>query len=158
MSEGETKPNAYDRGVKLLSRRTHFRAQLADKLGKRGYEEAEIEEALVRLERHGYLDDRRATREYAEGKLAKGPLGRRRLMSDLVRRGAPQDVAGEVLDELLPDDDRAATRAAADAWLARRRGGVKPASLAQHLERRGFTASSIWSVLEELELLAGGAD
>lgn len=156
MSESETKPGAYDRGVKLLSRRTHFRAQLADKLAARGYEEAEVEEALGRLERHGYLDDRRAAREYAEGKLARGPLGRRRLMADLVRRGAPGEVAGEVLDELLPDDDRADARAAADAWLGKRRGEVKPASLAQHLERRGFTSGSIWSVLEELELFDGG--
>jgi regulatory protein len=143
--------SAYDRAVALLAQRTHFRAQLATKLAKRGYPEDEVEAALDRLAGLGYLDDHRAAREYAEAKLARGPLGRRRLAADLARQGAPRAAADAVLDELLPEDDRAAAREAARAWLAKKRGVVKPQSLAGHLERRGFSPGSIWTVLDDLD-------
>lgn len=152
VSDGETqRASAYDRAVALLAQRTHFRAQLATKLAKRGYPEDEVDSALDRLADLGYLDDQRAAREYAEGKLARGPLGRRRLAADLARQGAPREAADAVLDELLPKDDRAAAREAAEAWLAKKRGAVKPQSLAGHLERKGFSPGSIWAVLDDLD-------
>ena len=146
--ERQRRASAYERAVALLAQRTHFRAQLAAKLAKRGYPAGEVEEALDRLAGHGYLDDRRAAREYAEGRLARGPLGRRRLAADLARQGAPPAAVDAVLDELLPEDDRAAARQAAEAWLARRRGAAKPDALARHLEGRGFSPRAIWAALE----------
>jgi regulatory protein len=141
------RPSAYAKAVDLLARRAHFGAQLSDKLARRGYPAEEVEEALARLRRHGYLDDRAAARDFAAGRLAREPLGRRRLAADLARRGAPAEVVAEVLDELLPDDDRAAARAAAETWLARRRNPDR-AALARHLERRGFSPAAIWSALD----------
>lgn len=147
MTDAETdRPSAYAKAVDLLSRRAHFSAQLRDKLARRGYPPEEVEEALARLARHGYLDDRAAARDFAAGRLAREPLGRRRLAADLARRGAPEEVVAEVLDELLPGDDRAAAREAAETWLARRRNPSKPA-LARWLERRGFSPPAIWGAL-----------
>jgi regulatory protein len=144
------RPGAYAKAVDLLARRAHFTAQLRDKLGRRGYPPEEVEEALARLARHGYLDDRAAARDFAAGRLAKEPLGRRRLAADLGRRGAPEEVVSEVLDELLPADDRAAAREAAETWLARRREPNK-AALARWLERRGFSPAAIWGALDAVE-------
>ena len=148
------RPSAYGKAVDLLARRAHFTAQLRDKLARRGYPPEEVDEALVRLARHGYLDDRTAARDFAAARLAREPLGRRRLAADLSRRGAPEEVVSEVLDELLPDDDRAAAREAAATWLSRRRNPNKPA-LARYLERRGFSPAAIWGALEAVEWPSG---
>jgi len=142
---------AYAKALDLLSRRPHFRRQLADKLTRRGFDDAVVEAVLDRLQSHRYLDDRQTAHDFVEAKLARGPLGRRRLAADLAKRGAPREIADEVLADLLPDDDRAAAREAAEAWLARRRA-PKPQALAGHLERRGFSPAAIWSALEAADL------
>ena len=151
------RPSAYAKAVDLLARRAHFSAELRAKLTRRGYPGEEVEEAISRLRGHGYLDDLAAARDFVAGRLAREPLGRRRLAADLARRGAPEEVVSAVLDEVLPDDDRAAARTAADTWLARRRNPSKPA-LARYLERRGFSAAAIWGALDAVELEAVDPD
>jgi regulatory protein len=147
--------DAYAKAVDLLARRPHFRRQLADKLARRGFDEAVVEAVLDRLQTHRYLDDRQTARDFVQSKLARGPVGQRRLAAELARRGAPREVADEVLAELLPDDDRAAARQAAETWLARRRN-PKPQALAGYLERRGFSPRAIWDALDAADLGAEG--
>lgn len=154
-SRPDPEAEAYAKAVDLLSRRPHFRRQLADKLARRGFEEHVVDAVLDRLQSHRYLDDRQTARDFVESKLARGPLGRRRLAADLAKRGAPREIADEVLAELLPDDDRAAARQAAEAWLARRRA-PKPQALAGYLERRGFSPAAIWGALEAADLGGNG--
>lgn len=136
--------SAYDRAVKLLARRTHFRREIEVKLTRRGYPVAEVEEALGRLEARRYLDDAEAARQYVSGKLARGGYGRARLLAELDARGVGRGVAARVLQELLPKDDLEAAREE-----ARRHPGKPPAALARRLERRGFSAVSIAAVLRE---------
>lgn len=136
--------SAYDRAVKLLARRTHFRREIEVKLAQRGYPPEEIGEALERLESRRYLDDAEAARQYVSGKLARGGWGRARLLAELDARGVERGVAGAVLGDLLPGDDLEAAREE-----ARRHAAKAPAALARRLERRGFSASSIAAVLRE---------
>lgn len=137
-----------EKGAELLARRSHFRRQLAGKLGQRGYPEEEVEAALDRLTELGYLDDGRTARELIEARVARGPEGRLRLKAELVRRGAAPEVAEEALDALLPEDELPAAREAAERW--RRRGGTDPRSLGRHLERKGFSPRAVLAVLEEM--------
>lgn len=137
-------PSAYDRAVKLLARRTHFRRELAEKLARRGYAADEVDEALDRLAERRYLDDGEAARQFVRGRLSRGGYGRARLRSELGARGVEEEVAREVLDELLPEDDTEAAREE-----ARRSGKTDPAAVARRLERRGFSARAIAAVLRE---------
>jgi SOS response regulatory protein OraA/RecX len=139
-----SRPSCDDKAAELLARRPHFRAQLSAKLAGRGYPDDEIALTLDRLERRGWLDDRRTAAEFAERRLARGPVGRRRLAAELARRGAPSEAVSEALEQ-LPADDRAAASAAAARW--RGRGG--PAALARHLDRLGFGGAAIRAALEE---------
>jgi regulatory protein len=132
----------------MLARRPHFRAELAAKLAQRGYESEEIETTLDRLAAKGFLDDAEAARQFTAGRLARGPLGRRRLAAELGRRGAPREAAQSALDELTDEDDRESAREAARRWLRGRR--ADRAALARHLERRGFSPRAIVGALEEL--------
>lgn len=145
----------------LLARRDHFRAELAAKLGQRGYEAEEIETTLDRLVERGLLDDRRVARAFVADRQTRRGLGRRRLRAELARRGVSEEVADEVLAEIDDGAELPLARAAAERWLARR---AVPdgddyaarqrhrAALARHLERRGFAHRAIFAVLDEAVL------
>lgn len=141
--------SCHAKALELLARRAHFRRELETKLRQRGYGEEEIEETLDRLTAAGYLDDSRTALEFVTGRLAREPLGPVRLRADLQRRGAGEEAIDAALAELPsdPEDQLATTRAAAQRW--RRRGGRDLASLARHLQRKGFPHRAIVAVLAE---------
>ncbi len=136
----------YDKALELLGRRNHFLRELATKLRGRGYEESEVDEVLGRLTSLGYLNDHQAVEQFVRQRLARGPIGRRRLEADLQRRGAPEEAVREWLAELLPDDDRPAALAVAESH---RHFPNKPQPLARFLERKGFSRRAIFFVLDE---------
>ena len=151
--------SAYQRALKLLARRSHFRRELEAKLAQRGFEEGEVAAALDRLATEGYVDDRATAREFAASRLARGPVGRVKLQADLARKGTDPDLAQEVAAELVSDDDLDDARRAAERWRARSRPGADPrAALGRHLERKGFSARAIVRVLAEQDLPPGRAE
>ena len=135
--------SCYDRASELLAARPHFRGELAVKLARRGYPQPEIEQALARLERQGYLDDLAAARGLLARRQERGALGLPRLRAELVRRGAAPEAVAAALAE-LPEDDLPAAAAAARRW-----HGSSPQALARHLERKGFSRRAIFAVLKE---------
>lgn len=139
--------SCYDRAVKLLARQESSRRRLAAKLRCRDYSEDEVIETLDRLVERGYLDDARYGRRWAEERLRKGPIGRRRLCADLGDRGLDSEIAAEIAAEMVDEDDLEAAREAADRW-RRRRGGA-PEALARHLDRLGFTSRAIGALVAE---------
>jgi regulatory protein len=142
----------YDQACRLLALRPHFRAELAAKLRRRGQPGPEIEQALDRLTREGWLDDAAAARGLVASRLARGAEGRPRLRAELERRGAPPEAVAAALDE-LPDDDLPAAREAARRW-----HGKSAAALARHLARKGFSRRAIFAVLKEHPAGAATAD
>ena len=144
------------RALRLLSGRSHFRRQLAEKLRARGFEDGEIEETLDRLAELDYLDDARTASEYIETRRRRGPIGRRRMRAELERRGADPDAVEGALDEAFAaGDDLAGAREAAERWARRRRGGageggVDTDALGRHLDRLGFRTSSVLDVIAEM--------
>ena len=140
-------PSCYDKAVQLLALRPHFRRELEGKLARRGYPPEEVESALERLGRQGYLNEAETARSFVAGRQARGGEGRSRLKAELVKRGAAGEAIESALEGLTPEDDMAAARDAAAKWA---RGGKKdPAALARHLQRKGFSPRAIVSVLNE---------
>ncbi len=147
--EPKQRPPAYDQAAKLLGLRPHFRRQLAQKLAQRGYERDEIDAALDRLTEHGYLDDAKLAREFAERRAEQGGEGARRVRAELVRRGADAGVIEEAVSGAIPTDDREAALETARRWLGRNGAGDGQA-LARHLDRKGFSRRAILRALREL--------
>jgi regulatory protein len=141
--------SCYDRAGELLAARPHFRRELAAKLLRRGYPPPEVDEALQRLARQGYLDDTETARGFVAARQQRGALGRPRLRAELERRGAAAEAIATVLAE-LPEDDLAAASAAARRW-----HGRTPDALARHLARKGFSRRAIFAVLNEHRAGAG---
>ena len=142
---------AYERAVRFLSRRAHFRRELEVKLRRRNHPDDEVEETLERLERQGYLDDRETARQYARGRLERKPQGFLKLVSDLQRKGADPDLAREVAQEVLPEDDGELVREAARRWARRASDPEDGQALARHLERQGFSRGSIVRVVQDMD-------
>ena len=132
--------------MQLLGSRPHFRRELQVKLAQRKFPPEEIEEALDRLAGQGYLDDRKTAVAFVEHRLEHKAEGRLRLRAELEKRGAPADAVEEAL-ATVPEDDLEPTREAAERWQRLHPRG-KPAALAQHLARKGFSRRAIFAVLK----------
>jgi regulatory protein len=135
---------ALDAGLRLLSRRAHSRVELRRKLGRRGYQEFEVEAALARLAELGYVDDR----SFAEGHVRRrsaglGPLA---LSAELAARGVDR----AVVDLALADFDHDAQVAAARRLAERLYGCKRWAGYREMLDwvgvrllRKGFSSAVV---------------
>jgi SOS response regulatory protein OraA/RecX len=146
--------SCYQKAVELLSFRPHFVVQLRQKLSDRHYSDDEIEASVERLTRSGLLDDFETARGFVASRLRRGPIGRRRMEMELARRGAGEAVVEAMLEESFSGSDLEAVRQAAERWAAGGKRNLQ--ALARHLDRKGFAAGSIWTVLDEVK--AGWAD
>jgi regulatory protein len=114
---------AYDKALKLLARRDHFRAELAEKLRTRGFSEDDIEAALDRLAGLGLVDDQRLAGRFAELRAVDRGWGPRRLELELRKRGVDRHLAeraAHLRDELhrraLATAVRKVAARAPDGW------------------------------------------
>lgn len=146
----EDRPSALDRATALLAARPHFAAELRRKLAARGYDGEEIEVALGRLASLGYLDDDAlAAGEAARLRDRKG-LSRSGVAAELARKGVDRGAVAAAVAGVSPDQELATARAAAERWLAGRRGDG--AALARHLARKGYAGHVIFRVLKDLKV------
>jgi regulatory protein len=155
-------PTCYDQALRLLGRRAHFRAELAQKLRRRGFGVAEVEETLGRLIEQRYINDESTAQLFAEQQ-ARRLLGRQRLSSELKRRGVDRELARQTLDQALPDEEEAANTLVAN--LLRRAKKPDAAKIARFLANRGFAAATIAKSLRraaiaaaELEVIEAGLE
>jgi regulatory protein len=95
------KPSAHDRALRLLARRDRSEQELRSALLRGGASREEVETALERLRRRGYLDDERYAERFARTGLAVRGLGRHRLRAELVRRGVSRPLVEHGLAEAL---------------------------------------------------------
>ena len=152
--QSSAKPTAYERAVRLLAQRPHFRAELAKKLAARGHQRDEIDAALERCRAQGYLDDEAVARAFATERQERRGLGRARVAADLRRRGAPAAATAAALGATSDEDELVRAREAARKWRRKSAASGDPrAALARHLDRKGFSRRAILAVLDE----AGGA-
>ena len=80
----EKKPpvSAFDAAAKYLSLSPRSEKEVRDRLYKKGYHKAEVEDAIARAKEYGYIDDVRYVADFAEYYGAK--LGRKKLEYKLV--------------------------------------------------------------------------
>ena len=138
----------FDKACELLSRRSHFRAELERKLGDRGFDAGAVREALARLAELGYLDDAACARSLAAGPLSRRGYGPLRMRAELERRGAPAEAAAAAVERVYADGEEEAARQVAERWLQRR--PARRAALARHLDRKGFSSGVVLRLAREL--------
>lgn len=135
---------AHETALRAITKRPLSRAQVAERLARRGFEESVCERVLERLERAGLLDDRALAERLIEEKTRRAPAGRLLLERELEKRGVrPEDASsaiGEAIGDAVDEHDRAMTLAR--ERLASMPAGLDDAARARRLfgllARRGF--------------------
>jgi regulatory protein len=127
--------------VKLLSIKRLTKARLAEKLSDRGFAPEAVHDAVAECERKKYLDDRAFAQLYVRGLLDRRPVGRFKLLQDLIRNGIDPELAGEILDDVDKDEDERIDRALARLEALRPQDGF--GQLGRRLEGQGFGAPAI---------------
>ena len=82
--------------VRLLSRREHSAFEIRDKLTKREFDEVEIEQAIIDLEKGGWLSDERFAEAYIRMRQLKG-FGPIRISIELNERGVNESIVENYL-------------------------------------------------------------
>jgi len=126
--------------VGLLARRSHSQTELRRKLGRRGYDQAEVDAALARLVEKGLQDDR----AFAEGHVRRrsrslGPLA---LSAELTARGVDRDLADQAMAGFTADRQVASAVKLAERLCGSTRYGSHREllqSVGAKLMRRGFS-------------------
>jgi regulatory protein len=149
-------PDCEQKALELVARRPHFRAELARKLADRGYPPPEVEAALERLAKLGYLSDGELAASEAERLRERKGLGRAGVARELGRRGAGAESVDAALEPEPAERELETARSAAARWSRGGRGGA--AALGRHLRRKGFAGNVIFRVLNELALTDGSGE
>jgi len=145
---------AYDKALKLVARRDHFRVELVEKLRRKGFEDGDIRAAMERLDELGLLDDEALAERFVEFRSVDRGWGPRRLMLELRRRGVDSSVAepasrigDELYERALATAVRRVEVRAKDGWwrLPERR-----ARLIKSLIARGFEPDVAYSAIGRL--------
>jgi regulatory protein len=146
----------YDRALNMLAFRARASRELRLALLKKGEPEPYVTTALERLSTLGLLNDADYARQFARAKVRGPGLSKRRLQSELFRRGVARDVAdaaiGEVLSDDAVDEEAIIERVAAKKLrtLSRLDAGSRRRRLYAFLARRGYESDDIRRVMAKL--------
>ena len=146
----------YDRALDMLALRARSAADLRRSLVRKGEPTEHVDAAVARLLNAGFLDDASFARQFARSRVLGAGLSRRRIATELARRGVARDIAGAAIDEVFGEehvDEEATLERVArkklgtltrlDAFTQRRR-------LYAFLARRGYDADDIGRVVDDL--------
>jgi SOS response regulatory protein OraA/RecX len=117
-------PDAYEDGVRLLSRRSLTRREVVERLSARGHGADEVETAIDRLTAASAIDDRALARHWIGSQAVARGRGRTRALAELTARGVPESVASSAWAEAM--EDGAIDDVASLSRAVRRRLGAPP--------------------------------
>ncbi|WP_068276429.1 recombination regulator RecX [Aldersonia kunmingensis] len=103
---GGTEAQAKDVCLRLLAMRAHSRAELAERLAKRGFEPEVARGALDRLAEVGLIDDAAFARQWVQSRHQYSGKGRTALAIELRGKGIAPDQAEAALAEISREDER----------------------------------------------------
>ncbi len=104
LADAEAKRASLESALRLLSYRQRSERELRDRLIRKGFGQAAVEETLGRLRSLGYLDDGAFARFWVETHQTARPRSQRLLASELRRRGVAQHIADEATAGISDDD------------------------------------------------------
>ena len=95
---------AFLKACDLLALRDHSSRELLTKLRQKGYGEG-AEQAVEKLMEEGYVDDERFARAYAAELVRVKHFGKRRIVTELLKKGIDPSLARDIADETEVDED-----------------------------------------------------
>lgn len=129
--------------VRAMARRDLTRQEVTELLGRKGYDEPTIEQAVLELEAEGVVDDARVSGEYARRGSEERGLSRAMIEATLLERGVEAGTVDRALSETLGQrDEKAEALEIARERVRRGRSGLEAEAVIrrvfQFLRRRGY--------------------
>ena len=97
--------NPYQYALNLLAARAYTVRNLRRKLIQKGFEPADVEKAVERLQASRYLDDEKYATEFAWQRLVVAGASTRRVEQDLMRRGISAELAKKAIRQILAEEN-----------------------------------------------------
>ena len=148
-----THSHAKHQAYRFLAARARSSHELRSHLIQRGYALQIISNVLDELEAEGYIDDRKFALNWARYRLEKKPLGRRRLIYELRRRGVTAETISEILGQIYTEFDEVglAERAMLKRFMEKDllRSARERERCARYLMGLGFESDVITAILAE---------
>lgn len=142
-----------DKALDLLAVRARSGRDLRLRLRRAGAPDAEITWAIERLVRQGLLDDAAYARQVARARVLQGGVSKRRVVTELRKRGVSAEAATDAIEATLSEVDLDEEGAALNAAQKRMRAlsSLEPAVQRQrlfaYLARRGFESDVVRRVI-----------
>lgn len=150
LTRRDREERAYQRALRLISRRPRSEHELRTYFRQRNVSTAVIDTVLVKLKEKSLLDDRAFAEAWVENRRLFRPRSARALYVELRRKGVSPEVIKDVL--ATHDDEQAAYEAAVRGtrrWRNLDRDLFKT-RLGAYLSRRGFDYATVSSVVAQL--------
>ncbi len=141
--------NAFDHAMRLLAARDHSRAELENKLTKKGFEQEAITSTMERLDQLNLLDDRAFAGSCMAGIARRRPEGKYKTRARLKQKG----LSDELIEEAIASYDQSELcRAAAERKLRTLHGPPETIrkKLYTFLKYRGFDWETIRKTIDEV--------
>lgn len=135
--------------MRLLGIRPRSVFELGRKLREKEFSDEEIEAAVERLLKAGYLNDEEFARSLARSRANYKTWGPAKITQDLITRGIAKETVKEAVRLACPEEEELAL-VALEKWRRRHKGlsGRPEREKAfRHLTSRGFSPSAIWKAL-----------
>ena len=145
-----------ERALNMLAFRARSVRELRLGLLRKGEPAAAVERAVERLTQSGLLNDAEYARQLARSKLVSRGFSRRRLQTELFRRGVERGVADEAIEEVLADES--VDESAMVEQLARKKlrtltgldSATRRRRLYAFLSRRGYEPDAVRQATERV--------
>lgn len=136
--------------VWLLARQDYSAAALRRKLGSKGYDETEVEDAMAFVIGNRYQDDGRFAEQRSRG--IENRAGNRRIEMTLRQKGIEAGLAKSQVQQLAPEEERVLHAVAKFQAQAKRDGMSQELKLKiyRFLAYRGFSSKAIRTGIESL--------
>lgn len=141
--------------LRLLQGRLRSRAELENRLSRRGVPRVISMGIVADLTREGWIDDARFASAWVRDRLRLRPSGRRRLLAELATRGVPPATAQEAVASMLaPEQEENLALTQARARFRRMQGlppDIARRRLVGWLQRRGFGQAAIARAMRTIQ-------
>ena len=135
--------------VRYLARFDRTAVQVERFLTRKGASSTQTKQVIKRLSALRYLDDRAYATRWIESAIARRPIGREGLKSELLARGLSEALADEVIGEALQDVDEDTLARRAVRMQRRNRPRLSQRQTASFLRQRGFAEETIERIISD---------
>ena len=139
--------------LRQLAMMDRSRKQLLDAQTKRGIPEEIALETVDRFEEVGLVDDEKFAGMLVRSRMAGKPVSRTGLARELARKGIDREIAEAALEEVTPEDERAAALELALKKARSTEGleyAVRKRRIYGALARRGFSPDQIMNAVRDV--------